>query len=147
MLEHEGEATPREVFEAAYNAYPADDPIWSVVIGDPGPELLLDNAVYVRGAMTVQALRDEIGDEAFWKLIRRWAKRKSGGHGTTAQFTGLAERVSGRQLDDLFNLWLYSPGRPELPAAMLDDPAGSRRAAPARAWLDATEERLRHGGY
>ena len=145
-LEHEGEATPREVFEAAYNAYPADDPIWSVVIGDPGPELLLDNAVYVRGAMTVQALRDEIGDQAFWKLIRRWAKRKSGGHGTTAQFIGLAERVSDRQLDDLFNAWLFSAGRPELPAAMRRGPAGSR-SAPAHAWLEATEQRLREGGY
>jgi aminopeptidase N len=146
-LEHEGEATPRQVFEGAYSAYPADDPIWSVVIGDPGPDLLLDNAVYVRGAMTVQALREEIGDKDFWKLIRRWAKRKSGGHGTTAQFIGLAERVSGLQLDDLFNVWLYSPGRPELPAAKGRQRAGSPGSAPARAWFEATEERLRHGGY
>ena len=61
-LEYEGEATTRQVFEDAYAVYPPDDPLWSVVIGDPGADLVLDNAVYVRGAMTLQVLREEIGD-------------------------------------------------------------------------------------
>jgi aminopeptidase N len=39
-----------------------DDPFWSVLIGDSGPELLFDNAVYFRGAMAVHALRVAIGD-------------------------------------------------------------------------------------
>ena len=34
--EHEGRATPPEIFEAIYDDIPADDPFWSVVIGDPG---------------------------------------------------------------------------------------------------------------
>ena len=60
--EHEGRATPQEIFQATYDAIPADDPFWSVVIGDPGVDLLFDGAVYVRGAMTLQALRNEVGD-------------------------------------------------------------------------------------
>jgi aminopeptidase N len=38
--EYEGRATPQEIFEATYEQYPADDPFWSVVIGDPGVDLL-----------------------------------------------------------------------------------------------------------
>jgi aminopeptidase N len=31
---------------------------------------------------------------------------------TTADFIALSERVSGQQLDDLFDAWLYEEGRP-----------------------------------
>ena len=32
---------------------------------------------------------------------------------TTADFIALAERVSGEQLDEFFEVWLYEEGRPE----------------------------------
>ncbi len=149
-LEYEGEATTRQVFEDAYAVYPPDDPLWSVVIGDPGADLVLDNAVYVRGAMTLQVLREEIGDAAFWKLIRQWTKRQGGGHGTTEEFVALAEQVSGRQLDALFDEWLFTTGRPELPAAMRGDSGGAQSpvASPSgRAWLEATAELRQRGRY
>ncbi len=150
-LEHEGRATPRQFFDAAYAAYPADDPLWSVVIGDPGPALQLDDAVYVRGGMTLVALREEIGDQAFSTLIRRWAKRKAGRQGTTGQFISTAERVSGRQLDDLFQTWLFTPAKP--PPL---NPARGRAKQPslatdangrAAAWVESLRDRLRYGGY
>lgn len=150
-LEHEGQATIRQAFDETYDSYPADDPMWSVVVADPGsPEALLDDAVYVRGAMTLQALRDEIGAAAFWKLIRRWAKPKRGGHGTTDEFIALAESVSGRQLDDLFNAWLFTPERPERPTATQRERAAWMSPAAsesARGWLEATSDRLRQGRY
>ena len=60
-------STPQEIFQASYDAIPADDPFWAVVIGDSGVKLLFDNnAVYLGGSMTLQALRNEVGDEAFW---------------------------------------------------------------------------------
>jgi hypothetical protein len=40
--EEEGLGTAQELFDALYNGIPATDPFWSVVIGDPGPELLFD---------------------------------------------------------------------------------------------------------
>ena len=150
-LEHEGQATPRQFFDAAYVAYPADDPLWSVVIGDPGPAHQLDEAVYVRGAMTLVALREEIGDQAFSTLLRRWAKRKAGRHGTTGQFISTAEKVSGRQLDELFQAWLFTPAKP----APLS-PAQRRTTRPspatqakgqASAWVEGLRYRLRYGGY
>ena len=82
--------------------------------GDPGPDLLFDLAVYDRGGLTLHALDLQIGDEAFFTLLRRWATEHADSNVTTAQFIALAEEVSGQQLDDLFQRWLYD--RP-LPAA------------------------------
>ena len=39
--EHEGVATPQETFQATYDAIPADDPFWDLVIGDPGVDAAL----------------------------------------------------------------------------------------------------------
>jgi hypothetical protein len=32
---------------------------------------------------------------------------------TTADFTALAEEVSGQELDDFFTAWIYTPEKPE----------------------------------
>jgi aminopeptidase N len=148
--EHEGQGTPQETFQATYDSLPADDPLWKVVIGDPGVDLLFDNAVYVRGAMTVQALRNEVGDDTFWAIVREWASSKSGGNATTPEFIALAERVAGRQLDAVFDTWLFSAGKPP-PSAVSPQ---LRAAAPtalerahAGAWLDRVRGRLRQGRY
>ena len=78
----QGLGTAQEQFDAIYNGIPADDPFWSVVMGDPGPELLFDNAVYFRGAMAVHALRLAVGDRDFFRILHAWTTRKAGGNGT-----------------------------------------------------------------
>jgi aminopeptidase N len=114
--EEEGLGTAQEQFDATY-AIPADDPFWDVVIGDPGPQFLFDTAVYFRGAMAVHALRLEVGDRDFFRILRAWTTRRAGGHGTIPQFIRLAEQVSGEQLDDLFQVWLFTGSKPVLAAA------------------------------
>ena len=37
------------------------------MLADPGPELMFDDRVYKRGALTLHALRAEVGDE---RLLR-----------------------------------------------------------------------------
>jgi len=109
--EREGRGTVAEQIEAKMTKRPAGDPFWTVRIGDPGPSALFKGAIYVRGAMTLHALRTEIGDEAFTRLVRAWTERKDRGV-TTAEFIALAEEVSGRQLDALFTTWLDMPHKP-----------------------------------
>jgi aminopeptidase N len=152
--EHEGRATPQEIFDATYAAIPADDPFWSVVIGDPGIDLLFDGAVYTRGAMTLQALRNEVGDDDFWAIVQRWASSRSGGHGTTPQFIALAERISGQQLDELFETWLFTAGRPELSSASSSAAASAAAASASAAsasaapnWAAVVADRLARGAY
>jgi aminopeptidase N len=148
--EYEGRGTPQEIFQASYDAIPADDPFWAVVIGDPGVDLLFDNAVYVRGAMTLQALRNEVGDDAFWAIVRGWVETKSSGNATTEEFIGYAEEVSGQELDDLFQTWLYTPQKPPpsaLSARARAKLSTARARAGARARLAQLEKQLALGRY
>jgi aminopeptidase N len=69
--------------------------------------------VYNRGAMTLHALRLEVGDEAFFGILRRWAQSRAGGNVTTPQFIRLAERISGQDLGALFETWLFTAAKPE----------------------------------
>jgi aminopeptidase N len=62
--------------------------------------------------MTLQVLRNRIGDRAFFTVLRSWATQHRYGHGTTAQFIALSERVSHQNLDGLFQAWLFTPGKP-----------------------------------
>ena len=51
--------------------------------------------------MTLHQLRLAVGDPAFFKILQQWAKSRGGGNGTTKQFIGLAEQISGQDLDAL----------------------------------------------
>jgi aminopeptidase N len=103
-----------EQFEDVY-AVPADNAFWQLEIGDPGPEELFNGAIYNRGAMTLHALRLEVGDEDFFRILRAWAQRNRYGVVSTGDLLRLSERVSGEQLDALFTTWLYTPGKPARP--------------------------------
>ena len=59
---------------------PAGDPFWRSRSAGPGRRKQFDDAVYDRGAMTLQALRRRIGQRAFTTLVRRWAVQHR--HGT-----------------------------------------------------------------
>jgi Peptidase family M1 domain/Peptidase M1 N-terminal domain len=126
--EHEGLGTAQEIFDGIYNEIPAADPFWSVIIGNPGPDLLLDFAVYQRGAMTLHQLRLAVGDADFFEILRRWAQSREGDNVTTAQFIALAERVSGESLDELFDTWLFTPRKPRLSATATSRAETSRAA-------------------
>jgi aminopeptidase N len=99
-------------FDGLY-ARPATHPFWAIApAAIPGPADMFGSQPYDRGAMTLQALRVKIGDQDFFKLLRRWYKRNRYGNVTTAQFIAAAERVSGQSLDAFFDVWLYQPVKP-----------------------------------
>ena len=114
-LEREGLVTAQDNFDFLMSeVVPAEDPLWSVPPGDPGParDQLLGAAVYVRGALTVHALRLAVGDDAFARILREWTSSQAGRAVTTDDFIAVAERVSGQDLDALFRTWLFTPGKP-----------------------------------
>jgi aminopeptidase N len=63
--------------------------------------------------MALHALRNAVGDERFFRLLRVWVREQGGGHVTVEEFIATAERVTRRQLDDLFDVWLFTPSKPE----------------------------------
>lgn len=88
-----------------------------IVVGSPGPSEMFDDRVYKRGAMTLHALRLEIGDDVFFTILRDWVARHDGGVVTTAEFESLCDRTAGRRLGGLFDEWLRAEPLPPLPAA------------------------------
>jgi aminopeptidase N len=79
-----------------------------VQVGDPGPDRLLDGAVYGRGGLTLHALRLQIGDDAFFETLREWNARHHHEHATTADFIALVEQISGQELSQFFEVWLFN---------------------------------------
>jgi aminopeptidase N len=111
--ERHGGPSARRIFEG-YLAQPASRrALW-----DPPPgrvlraRQLFAESVYTRGAMTLQALRMEVGNETFLRIMRGWATVHRFGNVTTEEFMAHSELVSGRQLDGLFQRWLFEPGKP-----------------------------------
>jgi aminopeptidase N len=112
--EHQGTRSAHDSFLAAYDARPADDAFWQIEVADPQRDTMFASAVYQRGAMTLQALRERIGDRAFFRLLPAWTKAHRYGNADTADFVRLAEQISGQRLHDLFDTWLYTTGKPAL---------------------------------
>ncbi|MEU6026307.1 M1 family metallopeptidase [Streptomyces tauricus] len=112
--EHRGTQSAHDAFLAGYNARPADSAFWQTVVGDPQRDTMFASAVYQRGAMTLQVLRERIGDKAFFKLLPAWTKQNRYGNANTDDFIRLAEKISGKQLDVLFQTWLFTQGKPAL---------------------------------
>ncbi len=110
--ERTGGPSARALARQAYAEAPAGDSLWTVAPGDPGPSDLFDEAVYVRGAMAVHALRETMGDADFFAVLRAWLTERAGRTGSVEDFLALAEQVSGEQLDDVARDWLYDRDRP-----------------------------------
>ncbi|ASU80262.1 peptidase [Actinopolyspora erythraea] len=127
--EHQGNGTAQQLFDHYYSSYPADSPFWQVEPGDPGKENLFHSSVYNRGAMTLHALRERIGDRAMLETVRTWFEQKRGGNATVSEFVELTERISGQRLDGFFDEWLFSKGKPKV---------GERTGVPATASARST---------
>ena len=111
--EHKGNSSAHQIFEHEYNTPAQQTWFWTPPPGDPGSAVFMFNGtIYTRGAMTLQALREKVGDIVFFQIMRRWAADNRYGNVTTAQFIALSEQLSGRNLDNFFDVWLYDPDKP-----------------------------------
>jgi hypothetical protein len=128
--QHEGGRSPQQWFNLAFNNIPANDGFWDLRIGSPGAPFIFQFPVYLRGAMTLQALRTTVGSTDFFEILQQWAAQGSPRLGTTPAFIALAEQVSGRQLDTLFRNWLFTPAKPPRPESMPEGDATPDGAIP-----------------
>ncbi|WP_460366825.1 M1 family metallopeptidase, partial [Actinocorallia lasiicapitis] len=110
--ERGGKDSAAKIFDRYYRQ-PASSPLFHPPTGAPGRRDMFGYSVYIRGAMTLQALRQRVGDKAFFRILRAWPTEHRGGNATTAEFVALAERISGKRLQKLFTVWLTRKGKPK----------------------------------
>jgi aminopeptidase N len=111
--EKHGGRTAQQVFDELYRKPASATGFWDPPSGHPGQaKNLFAVSTYVRGAMTLQALRDKIGTQDLLRILRAWAAENRYGHGDIEGLIALANRVSGEHLRGFFQRWLFERGKP-----------------------------------
>jgi len=88
---------------------------WIAPPGMPPVDNLFNVSVYDRGALTLHALRNELGDEVWLDVMRTYAERYAHDNADTEAFIAVAEEVSGEDLGAFFDAWLFQERMPAIP--------------------------------
>lgn len=75
---------------------------------------LLSPNSYQKGSWVLHMLRNELGDEIFWKGMRSFYVKFRNKNAITTNFEEVMEEVSGKDLSGFFYQWLLIPGQPDL---------------------------------
>jgi aminopeptidase N len=113
FAETHGGHSAQQVFAGLYRKPASATGFWNPPSGHPGQaKNLFAVSTYVRGAMTLQALRDKIGTHDLLHILRIWVAEYRYANGDIEEFIGLADRVSGKHLRGFFHRWLFERGKP-----------------------------------
>jgi len=78
------------------------------------PKNVLSRNTYQKGGWVLNMLRHELGDEVFWEGIKRYYVEFKDANAMTSDFQKIMEEISGKELNEFFEQWLYVKGYPEL---------------------------------
>jgi aminopeptidase N len=113
FAERHGGRSAQQVFAGLYRRPAPETGFWNPPSGHPGQaKNLFATSTYVRGAMTLQALRDKIGTHDLLRVLRTWATEHRHAHGDIEGFIALADRISEEHLRGFFHRWLFRRGKP-----------------------------------
>jgi aminopeptidase N len=101
---------PREGQDPAKKAIPEPPP------GNPSVKSLFGSNVYIRGALALHALRTEVGDEAFLKLMRGWAAGRKNGNASVADFANHVEKNTSKAARAVLEHWINDAEMPHVAA-------------------------------
>ncbi len=77
---------------------------------------------YEKAASVLHMLRLRLGDAQFFQLLQTWFDTYKHGNAVTAEFQALAESISGQDLEQFFDQWIYSAGIPTLEYSVWNNP-------------------------
>lgn len=75
---------------------------------------IFDSTTYQKGGVVIHTLRQEIGDEAFWKAINIYLNRHKFGNVESNDLKVVMEETSKRDLDWFFDQWIFKGGYPKI---------------------------------
>ncbi len=78
------------------------------------PLKVLNTNTYQKGAWILNMLRHKLGDEIFWKGIRKYYATYKNANAMTYDFQKIMEEVSNKKLDSFFKQWIFTKGYPEI---------------------------------
>jgi aminopeptidase N len=120
--EDHGGKSAQEVFDALYSGTHFDteaagEAVWAFPPAEPpGAARISDPPVYWRGAMVLQKVRQVVGDDRFFSMLRGWAAKYRHGNADTADFTAYVEsKAPGKDWEGVWDEWLYGEGKPKRP--------------------------------
>lgn len=68
--------------------------------------------LYSKGPVALHALRRQVGDDAFYRLLRAWPQEHRGEYVSWPELESFAERVSGQDLTGFYRAWFRGAGMP-----------------------------------
>ncbi len=81
------------------------------------PENMFDGHSYPKGGRVLHMLRHELGEEMFWRAIRRYCELNQFRSVETADLRIAVEEATGQGMNWFFDQWLYKGGHPEFNVA------------------------------
>jgi aminopeptidase N len=75
---------------------------------------LFDRHLYQKGGLVLHALRQHLGDDAFWRGLRAYVAQHRGRPVETRDLLRAMEDATGRSLEEFFDQWVLRPGMPSL---------------------------------
>ncbi|MBI3076678.1 MAG: HEAT repeat domain-containing protein [Deltaproteobacteria bacterium] len=103
------------------------------------PDDLFDRHLYEKGSVVLHMLRYLLGDAEFRKAIRTYVRGHRGQVVETADLIEAIRLATGRNLQQFFDQWVFSPGHPEYRVRYWWEPR-RRRAAVRVVQTQATDK-------
>ena len=88
----------------------AEEEVERLSDGPPGDP---DGTIYSGPALMWQELREDIGDEAFFDLVRTWPEQKRNGTADREEYLAWVEQETGLELTAFFDAWLLDQRTPD----------------------------------
>ncbi|MDY0151329.1 MAG: M1 family aminopeptidase [Candidatus Cloacimonas sp.] len=81
---------------------------------------------YEKAASVLHMLRLKIGNANFFQLLQQWFATYNGQNVVTSEFQAMAQQISGQDLTQFFNQWIYGSGIPAVEYSVWSTPDISR---------------------
>lgn len=89
----------------------ATDRLWRGKLYDMGAGQEF-TAVYTKGALALHALRRQIGEQAFDRVLHEWTARHRDGNASWPEFEQLVQEVAGKEQRAFFDAWFRGTQKP-----------------------------------
>jgi aminopeptidase N len=75
---------------------------------------LFDRHHYEKGSCVLHLIRFVLGDADFWRVLQHYGQKHRGKSVESDDLRNAVREVTGKNLESLFDQWVYAPGHPQL---------------------------------